>query len=61
MLLFIVTGFALCGQYGLEQWLSTRQALYLHHLLDGPLIVLFLVHAVGSIYLGLRRRRWVKR
>jgi cytochrome b subunit of formate dehydrogenase len=61
MLVFILTGFALCGQYGVEQWISSRNALYLHQLFDGPLIALFLVHALGASYLGMRRWGWVKR
>jgi hypothetical protein len=61
MLLFVGTGFALCGEYGVERLISSEQALLIHKLFDWPLIGLFLVHSGIALYLAMRRWGWVKR
>ena len=60
MLLYIVTGFALCGKYGVQRLIDTQFALLLHKIFDWPLVVLFLIHAGVSAYLALRRWGWLK-
>jgi hypothetical protein len=59
--LFIFTGYALCGKYGVDQLVDTRTALSVHQMFELPLLLLFLTHAMTSIYLSLRRWGWVKR
>ena len=60
MLLYISTGFALCGKYGFGKLITTDGALWLHKIFDVPLLVVFLVHAVTSSYVSFRRWGWIK-
>jgi succinate dehydrogenase/fumarate reductase cytochrome b subunit len=60
MLLFITTGFALCGKYGFNRMISTQDALTIHKIFDLPLIFIFLVHSLIAIYLAFRRWGWIK-
>jgi succinate dehydrogenase/fumarate reductase cytochrome b subunit len=61
MLLFITTGFALCGKLGFGKVISEQQALAIHRVFDFPLIVFFLVHSLIGIYLAFRRWGWIKK
>jgi len=61
MVLFIITGFALCGKFGFSKVLSTQKALTIHKIFDFPLILLFLVHSLVGIYLAFRRWGWIKK
>lgn len=61
MLLFITTGFALCGKYGFSRVISTQAALRIHRIFDMPLIVFFLTHSLIAIYLAFRRWGWIKK
>ncbi len=61
MVLFIVTGFALCGKLGFTKLISTQKALKIHKIFDFPLILLFLVHSLTAIYLAFRRWGWIKK
>ena len=61
MVLFIATGFALCGKFGFSKVLSTQKALTIHKIFDFPLILLFLVHSLTAIYLAFRRWGWIKK
>lgn len=58
---FLVTGYALSGEFGLSRWLDSKTALAWHKLLHGPLLVLVLVHSVPAMYLALRRWAWFRR
>ena len=58
--LYLVTGFAMSGRYGLHVLLDAKLALAVHKLMHGPLLVLLPVHAICAIYLALRRWRWIK-
>lgn len=60
MLLFIGTGFALCGKYGVERLLSPQTALFVHKLFDIPLVALFLLHSLLAIFFALRRWKWIQ-
>jgi succinate dehydrogenase/fumarate reductase cytochrome b subunit len=61
MVLFITTGFALCGKYGFTKLMDTRKALTIHKIFDMPLIFFFLVHSLTGIYLAFRRWGWIKK
>ena len=61
ILLYIVTGFALCGKLGFTAMIGTRTALAVHKIFDEPLVVLFLVHSLAGMYLALRRWGWLGR
>lgn len=61
MLLFITTGFALCGKYGFSRIISTQAALRIHKIFDMPLIVSFLTHSLVAIYFALRRWGWIRK
>jgi len=59
VLLYIVTGFALCGKYGVSRWISSQTANRIHQLFEWPLIVIFATHSVVTIYFALRRWGWI--
>ncbi|MGQ9576819.1 MAG: hypothetical protein ACUVUC_16070 [Thermoguttaceae bacterium] len=61
MLVYIVTGFALCGEYGLERLVSYQLALEIHKVFEWPLVVVFLTHASVTIYFAFRRWGWIGR
>ncbi len=61
VLLYIVTGFSLCNEPGYPKLMDSQTALRVHKLFDWPLIAVFLVHSVVTIYFALRRWGWVKR
>lgn len=57
---FVLTGYAIAGQYGLGRWCDEQSALALHRMLHWPLIVLVLVHSAPAVYLALQRWGWIK-
>jgi len=61
MVLYIVTGWALGGVFGLDRVMSEKTATDLHvnWKLDRLLIVLLAVHVGAAAYLALRRKRWI--
>ena len=61
MILYILTGFALCGEYGFSKLISAQTALKIHQIFEWPLIVIFLAHATTTIYFALRRWGWIKK
>jgi succinate dehydrogenase/fumarate reductase cytochrome b subunit len=61
MLLFIGTGYALCGKFGFTKLVSTQDALTIHKIFDFPLVLLFLTHSLAAIYLAFRRWGWIKK
>jgi cytochrome b subunit of formate dehydrogenase len=61
MVVYIVSGYAMCGEFGLQRLVGAQQALALHKALDVPLVALFLTHSLPSIYLALRRWTWRRR
>jgi hypothetical protein len=60
MILYIVTGFALCGTWGFNRWMNVDTALVIHQLFDWPLVGLFVVHATVTSYFAVRRWGWIK-
>ena len=61
MIIYIGTGFALCGKFGLSKWLGLERAMEIHRLLDWPLVGIFLVHASLTAYFAIRRWGWIKK
>lgn len=59
MLIYIVTGFALCDKWGMSQWIDARTALLVHQVFDWPLVVIFSVHACATVYFAMRRWGWI--
>jgi len=60
MVLYLLTGYALCGKFGAERLLSVQVSQHLHATLDGPLVVLVVAHAGVSAYLAFRRWGWLR-
>ena len=60
MVLYLVTGFALCGEYGVEQYIDYEVARDIHVIFEWPLVIIFAVHASITIYFAFRRWGWIK-
>ena len=60
MILYILTGFVLCGEFGMSRWMDPKTALYIHQIFEWPLVVCFLIHASITIYFSFRRWGWIK-
>lgn len=61
VVLFLFSGYAMSGRYGLGQWLDEATALALHKLLHLPLMILVLVHVGPATYLAMQRWGWIGR
>ncbi len=60
VLLYIVTGFALCGELGVERIIDEQLALSIHKIFEWPLVATFVTHSVVTIYFAFRRWGWIK-
>jgi len=60
MLLYILTGFALCGELGMSRLMDLQTALNIHKVFEWPLVALFPIHASITIYFSFRRWGWIK-
>jgi len=60
MILYLVTGFSLCGEYELDKFIADETALEIHQIFEWPLVAIFLTHASITIYFALRRWGWIK-
>ena|GEM_PF-790297 len=60
MLVYIVTGFTLRGDFRLQETIDLQLALGLHQKLVWPLVAAFAVHSGLEIYFALRRWGWIK-
>ena len=60
MIIYIGTGFALCGMLGFSRWMDLQTALVIHRVFDWPLVAAFLAHASITSYFALRRWGWIK-
>ncbi|MGD1018659.1 MAG: hypothetical protein ABSA12_04995 [Verrucomicrobiia bacterium] len=60
VLTYITTGYVMSGQFTLGGRANPRMALAIHRLLHVPLLVMFGLHALGGIYLAMRRKRWIR-
>ena len=61
MILYLLTGYVLCGQHGLGRWMSVETALAIHRFFGAPLVALLLAHVIPGVYLALRRRGWIRK
>ena len=61
MMLYLGTGFALCGMFRFDDLINYQMALVIHRLFDWPLIGVFLVHSSLTVYFAMRRWGWIKR
>jgi cytochrome b subunit of formate dehydrogenase len=59
MIIYLVTGFALCGKLGFGRLIDLQTALVIHQILDWPLVGVFLVHSSITIYFAFRRWGWI--
>jgi len=57
--IFIVTGYSLCGEFGMDEVIDAQTALSVHQFFDLPLVSLFLVHSAASVYLAMMRWGWI--
>jgi len=60
MLVYIVTGLAVLSQFRLNRLIEPNAARLLHRDWSWPLIAVFLVHSLLTIYLAFRRWGWIK-
>jgi hypothetical protein len=61
MVLYIGTGFALCGKFGVDRLIDKDTALFIHQVFDWPLVSIFSVHACIVSYFAMRRRGWIRK
>lgn len=61
VLLYILTGFSLTGEFGVTRLISLQTAVVIHKIFEWPLIVVFLVHSAITIYFAFRRWGWIKK
>ena len=57
---FLVTGYAITGEFGFGRFCDEKTALTIHRMLHWPLIILVLVHSVPAVYLALQRWGWIR-
>jgi hypothetical protein len=60
MIIYIGTGFALCGMFGFSRWIDYQIALVIHRVFDWPLLIAFAAHASITTYFAMRRWGWIK-
>jgi len=61
MLLFIVTGFAMRGEFGCDNLLEKERARVVHQDFRWALLAVFVVHVVITVYFALRRWGWIRK
>lgn len=61
MVIYIGTGFALCGKLGFEELMDYHTALVIHQIFDWPLVAVFMVHVSITTYFALRRWGWIRK
>lgn len=59
VLIYICTGFAMCGELRFDRLMRIETARALHKNLIWPLVALFSGHAALSIYFAMRRWGWI--
>jgi len=60
-LIYIITGYSMTGEYGMNKVVSLHLARTIHLNFSGLFILLFLLHVCTSIYLALRRWGIIRR
>lgn len=61
MILYIMTGFSLCGEFGFSELMAPETARDIHQIFEWPLVGVFLLHSSITIYFALRRWGWIKK
>ena len=61
MLLYILTGFAMRGEFGLGRLLAAEEAKVIHQDFRWPLVAAFLIHTLITVYFAMRRWGWLKK
>jgi cytochrome b subunit of formate dehydrogenase len=61
MILYLITGYVLCGQATLGRWIAVETALSVHKVFDVPLVALFVAHSLPAIYLAFVRWGWIRK
>lgn len=61
MILYLITGYVLCGQTALGRWMAVETALSVHRAFDVPLVSLLAAHSLPAVYLALVRWGWISR
>ncbi len=61
IVIYLSTGFSLCGKLHVDRLIPAQRALALHKSLVWPLTGLFLAHTIVSIYFAMRRWGWIGR
>jgi len=60
VLLYILTGFSLRGEYGFDRLIGDQVAMAVHKIFLWPLVTIFVVHSAVTIYFAFRRWGWIK-
>jgi hypothetical protein len=60
MLLFLLTGYSVSGQYGMGRLMDEQTAVALHRLGHGPLLLLLVTHTFPAAWLAMQRWGWIK-
>jgi len=60
ILVFMVSGFGMTGNYGFDRLLSAETGRQIHQTLLWPVIGLFFIHSLVSWYFAFRRWGWIK-
>lgn len=61
MIIYIGTGFVLCGKLGFNRLMDTRIALVIHQMFDWTLVGILSVHVSITAYCAMRRWGWIKK
>jgi hypothetical protein len=61
VILYIGTGLAIRGEFGLGKLLTPDEAKVIHQDFRWPLAIAFAVHASITIYFAMRRWGWIKK
>jgi len=59
VIIFLATGCAMSGEYGLGTLIAAKRALAIHKMLHGPLLALLLAHSIPATYLAFKRWGWL--
>ena len=59
VVIYLVTGYSMAGQYGFGRLIRSNVAQAIHQLLHVPLLALFVVHSLPAMYLAFWRWGWI--
>lgn len=61
VLAYLITGYALCGKFGIEKKIDANTALRIHKMIDWPFVAVFAAHAGTTAYFAFKRWGWIGR